>query len=163
MISCVLCYWKGKDKNQELTFTVGSRGKRQPQKEGFQGNAGGEKKWKGHVRPFATPWTVAHQAPLSMEFSRQEYWSGLPFPSPGYLPNPGIKPGSPMKVWRQFRRKWKNWPSNRKMGRRYEQFHRRRNANDSNLWKDAYGWQKYSTSVKEDHIGMLFSLLRLTE
>ena len=42
----------------------------------------------------ATPWTVAYQAPQSMEFSRQEYWSGLPFPSPGDLPNPGIKPGS---------------------------------------------------------------------
>ena len=42
---------------------------------------------------FAMPWTVAHQAPLSMRFSRQEYWSGLPFPSPGDLPNPGIKPG----------------------------------------------------------------------
>ena len=41
------------------------------------------------------PWTVAHQAPLSMGFPRQEYWSGLPFPSPGDLPNPGIKPGSP--------------------------------------------------------------------
>ena len=41
------------------------------------------------------PWTVAHQAPLSMEFSRQEYWSGLPFPSPGDLSNPGIKAGSP--------------------------------------------------------------------
>ena len=41
------------------------------------------------------PWTVAHQAPLSMGFSWQEYWSGLPFPSPGDLPNPGIKPGSP--------------------------------------------------------------------
>ena len=40
-------------------------------------------------------WTVAHQAPLSMEFSRQEYWSGLLFPSPGDLPNPGIKPWSP--------------------------------------------------------------------
>ena len=38
---------------------------------------------------------VAHQAPLSMGFSRQEYWSGLPFPSPGDLPNPGIEPGSP--------------------------------------------------------------------
>ena len=48
-----------------------------------------------HVRLFATPWTVAYQAPQSMEFSRQEYWSGLPFPSPGYLPNPGIEPGSP--------------------------------------------------------------------
>ena len=43
----------------------------------------------------AAPWTVAHQAPLSMGFSRQEYWSGLPFPSPGDLPDPGIKPGSP--------------------------------------------------------------------
>ena len=42
-----------------------------------------------------TPWTVAHQAPLSMRFSRQEYWSGLPFPSPGDLPNPEIKPRSP--------------------------------------------------------------------
>ena len=43
----------------------------------------------------ATPGTVAHQAPLSMGFSRQGYWSGLPFPSPGDLPNPGIKPRSP--------------------------------------------------------------------
>ena len=43
----------------------------------------------------ATPWTVACQAPLSMGFSRQEYWSGVPLPSPGDLPDPGIKPGSP--------------------------------------------------------------------
>ena len=43
-----------------------------------------------------TPWTVAHQAPLSMGFSRQEYWSGLPFPPPGDLPNPGIQSGSPI-------------------------------------------------------------------
>ena len=42
-----------------------------------------------------TPWTVAHQAPLSMGFSRQEYWSGLPFPPPGDLPDPGIKLLSP--------------------------------------------------------------------
>ena len=48
-----------------------------------------------HVRLFATPWTVAYQATPSMGFSRQEYWSGLPFPSPGDLPNPGIEPGSP--------------------------------------------------------------------
>ena len=47
------------------------------------------------VRLFATPWTVAYQARPSMGFSRQEYWSGLPFPSPGDLPDPGIKPGSP--------------------------------------------------------------------
>ena len=45
---------------------------------------------------FLTPWTIAHQAPLSMGFSRQEYWSGLPFPPPGDLPNPGIKPTSLM-------------------------------------------------------------------
>ena len=47
------------------------------------------------VQLFVTPWTVAHQAPLSMGFPRQEYWSGLPFSSPGDLPDPGIKPGSP--------------------------------------------------------------------
>jgi len=44
----------------------------------------------------ATPWTVPRHAPQSMEFSRQEYWSGLPFPSPGDLPDPGIEPGSPV-------------------------------------------------------------------
>ena len=49
-----------------------------------------------HVRLFVTPWTVAHQAPLSMGFSRQEYWSGLPWPPPGDLPDPGIKPTSLM-------------------------------------------------------------------
>ena len=60
------------------------------------------KKWSGggglvakSCLTLATPWTVARQAPLSMGFSRQEYWSGLPFPSPGGLPNPGIEPGSP--------------------------------------------------------------------
>ena len=47
------------------------------------------------VRLFATPWTVAYQAPPSMGFSWQECWSGLPFPSPGDLPDPGIEPGSP--------------------------------------------------------------------
>ena len=48
-----------------------------------------------HVRLFATPWTVFHHAPRSMEFSRQEYWSGLPFPSPRDLSDPEIEPGSP--------------------------------------------------------------------
>ena len=48
-----------------------------------------------HVWLFVTPWMVAYQAPLSIGFSRQEYWSGLPFPSPGDLPNPGIEPRSP--------------------------------------------------------------------
>ena len=48
-----------------------------------------------HVQLFATPWTVAYKAPPSLGFSRQEYWSGLPFPSPGELPDLGIEPGSP--------------------------------------------------------------------
>ena len=48
------------------------------------------------VQLFATPWTVAHQAPLSMEYSRQECWSGLPFPPPGDLRHRGIKPESPV-------------------------------------------------------------------
>ena len=48
-----------------------------------------------HVQLFVTPWTVARRAPLSMGFSRQEYWSGLPFRSPGDLPDPGIEPRSP--------------------------------------------------------------------
>ena len=48
-----------------------------------------------HVQLSATPWTVACQTPLSMGFSRKEYWSGMPFPPPGYHPNPGIKPTSP--------------------------------------------------------------------
>ena len=47
-----------------------------------------------HVQLFGTPWTVAHRGPLSMEFARQDYWSGLPFPSPGDLPNPGSEPES---------------------------------------------------------------------
>ena len=47
------------------------------------------------VRLFETLWTAAHQAPLPMGFSRQEYWSGVPFSSPGDLPNPGIEPRSP--------------------------------------------------------------------
>ena len=55
----------------------------------------GKVKSLSRVRLFATPWTVTYQAPQPTEFSRQEYWSGLPFPSPGDLPDPGIKPGSP--------------------------------------------------------------------
>ena len=54
-----------------------------------------EVKSLSRVRLFTTPWTVVYQASPSMGFSRQEYWSGLPFPSPGDLPDPGIEPGSP--------------------------------------------------------------------
>ena len=49
-----------------------------------------------HVQFFLTPWTIAHQVPLSMEFSRQEQWSGQPLPSPGDLPDPGMEPRSPV-------------------------------------------------------------------
>ena len=54
------------------------------------------------VRLFATPWTVAHQAPLSMGFSRQGYWSGFPFPSPGDLHDPKIEPTSPVLAAKFF-------------------------------------------------------------
>ena len=55
-----------------------------------------------HIWLFATPWTVTQQTPLSMEFSRQEYWSGLPFPTPGNLSDPGMKPISPALAGRFF-------------------------------------------------------------
>ena len=55
-----------------------------------------------HVWLFATPWTIARQAPLSMGFPRQEYWSGLPLPSPGELPNSEIKPTSSALAGRFF-------------------------------------------------------------
>ena len=61
----------------------------------FQNNLRIHAQLLSHVQLFVTPWTVAHQAPLSMEISRQEYWIGLPFPSPGDLPDPGIKPKLP--------------------------------------------------------------------
>ena len=55
-----------------------------------------------HVQLFVTPWTVAHQAPLSTGFFRQEYSSGLPFPPPGDLPNPGLETVSPSLAGRFF-------------------------------------------------------------
>ena len=71
-----------------------------------------ERKWKSLSRVwlFATPWTVAHQAPISMEFSRHEYWSGLPFPSPGDLSDPGIKPRSPTLQADSLPSKWPGKP-----------------------------------------------------
>ena len=62
--------------------------------EGTRGGGGGDLVTKS-CRTLATPWTVALQAPLSMGFSRQKYWSELPFPSPGDLPEPGIQPAPP--------------------------------------------------------------------
>ena len=59
------------------------------------GKVKGKVESPSRVRLFATPWTVAYEAPLSMGFPRQEYWSGLPFPPPGDLPESGLKPRSP--------------------------------------------------------------------
>ena len=81
-----------------------------------------------HVRLFVTPWTVAYQAPPSMGFSRQEYWSGLPFPSPGDLPDPGNKPGSPAfqadaltsePPYINMKRPQKTWLRKRQVAERY--------------------------------------------
>ena len=58
-------------------------------------NIQSEVKSLSRVRLFATPWTIAYEIPPSMDFFRQENWSGLPFPSPGDLPDPGIEPRSP--------------------------------------------------------------------
>ena len=71
------------------------RSDRQPIRKGTLHPPLEEVKLLSHVLLFVTPWTVAYQAPRSMGFSRQEYWSGLPLPSPGDLPNLGIEPGSP--------------------------------------------------------------------
>ena len=62
------------------------------------------KKTGACVQLFATPWTVVHQVPLSMEFSKQEYWNGLPFPTPGHLPTKGLNPSV------SWRRKWQLTP-----------------------------------------------------
>ena len=70
-------------------------------------------KWKVKVKTFSrvrfseTPWTAAYQVPPSMGFSRREYWSGLPLPSPGDLPNPGIEPTSP--TWQGILYHWVTW------------------------------------------------------
>ena len=62
-----------------------------------------ELKLLSHVRLFATPWTIAYHAPQSMRFSRQEYWSGLPFPFPEALPNAGFNPWIGKIPWRRER------------------------------------------------------------
>ena len=86
--------WK-KD-SQDPVLDLGNKCKYSHTKDGSGESSEPVNQWRCcHVRLFATPWSVAHQAPLSMEFSRQEYWGGLSFPSPEDLPNPGIEPRSP--------------------------------------------------------------------
>ena len=110
----LLCPWDSPGKNKVMGCLPSSRGSFQPRDQtrisygsciagrfftaeppGKPGNKSRKVKSLSRVRLFATPWTVAYQAPLSMGFSRQGCWSGLPFPSPGDLPNPGIKSRSP--------------------------------------------------------------------
>ena len=93
---------KGRVRQKETsTKPVPPRNRVSPGDRGGWESKLGEVKWSevkslSRVQLFAIPWTVAYQAPPSLGFSRQEYWSGLPFPSPGDLPNPGIEPGSPV-------------------------------------------------------------------
>ena len=68
------------------------------------------------VQLFATPWTIARQAPLSMEFSRQGYWSRLPFPTPGDLPDPGIKPAALALAGRFFTTETPGKPNHSELG-----------------------------------------------
>ena len=70
---------------------TGRKSTTKQEKQTTAANMNFEVKPLSRVRLFATPWTIAYQAPPSVGFSRQEYWSGLPFPSPGALPNPGTQ------------------------------------------------------------------------
>ena len=95
--------WEGGSKGRRYMYTYGwfmLRFARKQQKSVNQlsfneKNGGGGGLVAKLCLTLETPWTGAHQAPLSIRFSRQEYWSGLPFPSPGDLPDPGIKPRTP--------------------------------------------------------------------
>ena len=90
----------GRPINLDWQISFQKTGTVDPPSSSIWGNCWSWRKWKkvkllSCVWLFATPWTAAHQAPLFMGFSRQEYWSGFPFPSPGDLPNSGIEPESP--------------------------------------------------------------------
>ena len=88
-------HWEVKFWGNELPWTLVIRQDAQPLVVDLQDQCpDSESESHSHVQLFATIWTVVHQAPLSTEFSRQEYWSGFPFPSPGDLPHLGIKPRS---------------------------------------------------------------------
>ena len=100
---------------------------------------------------FATPWTIAHQAPPSIRFSRQEYWSGLPFPSPGDLPDPGIEPRSLALQADALTSE----PPLPKLGACKSLTSNENNADP----KDLVSWYYFSNSVKWIFIGYLKSLL----
>ena len=85
----------GSERPRSCSSPVAPAGARIPSLGGGDGNRALCSQSLSHVRLFATPWSVAWQAPLSMGFSRQEYWRGLPYPPLGDLPNPEIKPMSP--------------------------------------------------------------------
>ena len=103
-----------------------------------------------YVWLFMTPWTVAPQAHLSMGFPKQEYWSGLPFPSPGDLPNPGIKPASLyLCIGRQILYHWATWEAYHPW--MWEQFRRLLEMGQTIrhvlfVWQD---WRKVSNSLHQ--------------
>ena len=97
-VSEMYCLYSKEQQSGQFGWNGRSEGKMSGDEDGELARAYSEVKWSEVAQSCLTlwtPWTVAHQAPPSMGFSRQEYWSGLPFPSPGDLPDPGIKPGSP--------------------------------------------------------------------
>ena len=89
--SCFVIVWHWVDSGWDVIFSI----LRQSLRAMVERKVSEWAKSLSRVRLFATPWTVTYQASPSMVFSRQEYWNGLPFPSPGDLPDPGIEPGSP--------------------------------------------------------------------
>ena len=104
------------------------------------------------VQLFATPWTVAYQASPSMGFPRQEYWSGLPFPSPGDLPNPGIEPRSPALEADAFIPHLKNLPN---QGYCHFKNHKAKKSHLNNLhnWGGKkYGFYWYGSLGKEKEL-----------
>ena len=121
--------------------------------------------------PSQPPWTVACQAPLSMGFSRQEYWSGLPFPSPGDLPNPGIKPRSPAlqaddpptELWRKPKKlgvRLKPGPQRPRktiLGGKEERFHFKHIAPPSGWHSIALGGPTFSPVAKRSQGGHVAS------
>ena len=97
-----------------------------------------------------TPWTVACQAPLSMGFSRQEYWSGLPFPSPGDLPDPGVKPGSPaLQADSLLTKLWGKQSYDKPKQHIRKQWH---HFADKDLYSQSYGFSRSYVWIRElDH------------
>ena len=93
-----------------------------------------EVKWLSHVRLFLTPWTKSYQAPRSMGFSRQEYWSGLPFPSPGIFPTKGLNHKDLLNGLKKMSKWWWLWTN---IKQKEEDKNLREKITERVLWKSA--------------------------